>query len=47
MRRAAVAVTVAGVIALAGCGAPSGDPEPDSADDAAVEEPATPSASSP
>jgi hypothetical protein len=42
MRRAAVAVTVAGVLALAGCGAPSGGAEPEPADDAAVEEPTAP-----
>ena len=42
MRRAAVAMTIAGVLALAGCGAPSGDAEPDPAEDAAVDEPAAP-----
>ena len=44
MRRAGFAATIAvtGALALTGCGAPSGDAEPDPADDAAVEEPTAP-----
>ncbi|MFL0713646.1 MAG: hypothetical protein ACJLS2_14520 [Microcella pacifica] len=44
MRRAGFAATiaVAGALALTGCGAPSGDAEPDPAEDGAVEEPTAP-----
>lgn len=44
MRRsaAALAVALAGVLALAGCAAPSGDAEPEPAGDAGVDEPTAP-----
>ncbi|MER3390819.1 MAG: hypothetical protein RJQ01_12435 [Microcella sp.] len=41
MRRAVTAVTIAGVLVLAGCGAPAGDADTEP-EDAAVEEPTAP-----